>query len=97
MELGGSAVDLAAYEVRIALLELARTEHAPSYDSTREPRGVPLDLCLHVVGEPLAVVVVPCASHGPFAGIAATRWGMCVYAHIDSVPEGERVGSAVVI
>src|SRR6478672_11624793 len=59
VQLRGAAVEGAADEVRVALLQLARAEDPAGEDARAEAGCELLEPLLHAVGHPLAVVVVP--------------------------------------
>ena len=65
-QLRSPAVDVSAYQIGVAALQLARAHRAPREDQVPEPRGEPLDLRLyplrHVHGGPVwDVAVGPCS------------------------------------
>jgi hypothetical protein len=91
MQLRGSRVEVPTDEIGVCVLELHGTLHESAADQCLEPGG----LRFH------SDATTPC-TNGSFQSLGLPRpffgcWGTWVYAHADSVPAGERVGSAVVI
>src|SRR5690606_20154533 len=70
VQLRGAAVDRAADQVGVALLELTWAEDTTPADPRAEAGGEPFEARLHPVGEPLAVVAVPAAGDAAVAGVA---------------------------
>src|SRR5829696_2011202 len=70
VECRSSPVDGTADQIRVASLQLARSQNATRNDPLREARGMLLDAVLHPIGKLLSLVSIPDSSEIPTGVIA---------------------------
>src|SRR3954452_6161444 len=87
VQLRRTSVDRALVQVRVAALELVRTEHTARQDLLAEARRTRLDAFLPRAREPLALVSVPPSRDPAITGITC-----CAPRHVGVGPHRRRAG-----